>query len=93
MKYTKGNWVLSASDATLVIVSEGNAVADCRWTNMKREESEANANLIAAAPRMYEALLSLFYEGDSGELYLVDYYDEGLELAKRAIAKAEGRTP
>jgi hypothetical protein len=50
-------------------------------------DKEANARLIAAAPEMYEALKTLVAEWDrsllSGEAY---------EIARDAIAKAEGRS-
>lgn len=54
------------------------------------EEAEANANLIAAAPDMYEALKEFFklLEGDKAPKWrAIAFYD----IAKKALAKAEGR--
>lgn len=52
---------------------------------------EANANLIAAAPELYEALMALLPEG-WGDDDTMDHM-RGVKLARLAIAKAEGREP
>lgn len=62
-------------------------------------EAEANANLIAAAPDMYEALKAIIAEGTRcldevqqdtpvSALYNIDLVDR---IAKQALAKAEGK--
>jgi len=62
-----------------------------------REEREANARLIAAAPDMYEALCKLEYWFDTDQEILdaMSDYDrrdhfEKLEMIRAAIAKAKG---
>src|SRR5688500_2672397 len=61
--------------------------------------SDANARLIAAAPDLYEALLSLIPSHRSPFIrcwcphgYIHHEHTPGCVLARAAIAKAEGRT-
>ena len=60
-----------------------------------REEIEANGRLIAAAPELLVALTELVAEHDAKELPQGHYPRDtgGMELARNAIAKAEGLTP
>jgi hypothetical protein len=54
-----------------------------------REECEANAHLIAAAPDLLEAL-RLLLEASDGLNGESEWLDERLNAARAAIAKAEG---
>ena len=88
MNYTKGEW--KAWDKYIV----------CDGVTLAKVESLANANLIAAAPDMYEALKTygsalMFLEGNFKERFsytelesLNQAYRKGFE----ALAKAEGKT-
>lgn len=59
-QFTTGPWLVEREkndDAFYVRVNRTHAPTVCKLTpNKSDEESEANANLIAAAPEMYEAL-------------------------------------
>ena len=89
MNYTKGEWKSEALDEILIdeILIMGNETT-CVAKIVKTycpECQEANANLIAAAPEMYEALkemLKYFNERGIAPLY----------TWRQALAKAEGKT-
>ena len=82
---TKGNWTKSG---LLITQIERNVlIADCRQgTNLN--EMDANAQLIAAAPAMYEALKELMQAIDNGyELIGADRESR----IKQALNLAEGK--
>ena len=86
--YTPGPWGIEKWDRACLIIS-GQAIIAPAPDSASREEREANARLIAAAPELLEACKEalviakhLKHDADSW-LYV--------ELAKKAIAKAEGR--
>ncbi len=54
-----------------------------KWCKLDREESLANAHLIAAAPKMYE-ILKMLLDGDSINDFTID-----IEVAK-LLAQARG---
>ena len=56
-KHTPGPWAVRHDD--MVCSKEGRIIADCESTSPPIAEDKANATLIAAAPAMYEALLSI----------------------------------
>lgn len=60
MNYTKGEWKINEIDKRLVqvkiIPNLRFGIADCGNTGLPANEELANANLIMAAPDMYEAL-------------------------------------
>ena len=100
VKHTPGPWKkeINDYDRSLEITDrKGKPIANiysgflcCEWDFiMTQEEEKANANLIAAAPDMYEALKELFklLEGDKAPKWrAIAFYD----IAKKALAKAEG---
>ena len=94
-KHTPGPWVVRNHDA--VYAQSGRFIADCELTpygsrpQPPNSTDEANANLIAAAPAMYEALqkISALYlkaAESEGEFFL-DEAEIG-SLADDAIAQA-----
>jgi len=94
--YTKGEWqMLHTIDGKFNIFTDKGLIGRV-WDNI--EGAEANAHLIAAAPRMYEAL-SKFRDAmlsDSVKLYSKGLpsqveMEKLIEQMKQAIAKAEGR--
>ena len=57
----------------------------------KKENQQANANLIAAAPDLYEALEALYTEQIGAPLLSREkQYSEAIEKARAALRKAEG---
>ena len=97
-KFTKGDWkttIVELKDFFLCAV--GSVEAErviCHTTpdpKMTSEECKANANLISAAPDMFNALEELlaqvkqFTDGNIGEQ---DYFRDEISNAKKAIKKA-----
>lgn len=99
-KFTPGKWEVPAGSKIVRIggiVLE--MVADCDIKYRNAEENEANANLIAAAPDMYEALKKVEQYGNDRFLSQFSNMDELVtELkflagkAKAALAKANPQT-
>lgn len=52
MDYTKGDWKLNTPDRPCFVVSDSKYICYV----LRNEETEANANIITAAPKMYETL-------------------------------------
>jgi hypothetical protein len=91
MKHTPGQWeygceVEYGRDIRCgdIWVGTANGPHDGNEGFPSSEECEANARLIAAAPDMYEALLTVM------SYWHKDQYEA---VVKAAIAKAEGRQP
>lgn len=53
-KFTQGKWAVG--ECRQVLTEDGRTVADAGCSTFPKEEQEANARLIAAAPEMYEML-------------------------------------
>jgi hypothetical protein len=102
-KHTKGPWEYAGGNDGSCEVNIGETtVGICRWDKntgiyvIDREEMEANANLIAAAPEMLEALKKTFVIfkalADAG-LYpmplMQENGGEGWQFITKAIEKAE----
>lgn len=92
MKHTKGPWEKMGP----IVRSKSGDICDCRciWTrggdpNMEVPLSEANAQLIAAAPELLEALEVALIGLLQVEDPLVETSD-AIIAAKQAIAKADG---
>ena len=105
-KFTPGPWSISddrewdGSDSLDILTSGGWGdglpwIAGVHGANVgpkDKEETEANANLIAAAPEMYEALKTT--AGNLRSLIAATNcrtYDVWLETAESALAKADGK--
>lgn len=100
-KHTPGPWVVTQHSAGMICV----AGPDCKdlcavgYNRTDGRDDAANAALIAAAPAMYEALkhlvkveelrLQATTENDYVDLVIADKHLQ--ELAKAALAKAEGQ--
>lgn len=96
MEYTKGEWKVGfPEDGTLFIrVRTSRAVRRIATIFDNREENLANAQLIAAAPDLYEALKALtthFKLSPHLDNLRTGYDEDYIEQAERAIAKAEGK--
>ncbi len=91
--YTKGGWEADTADSNMInVFSSNQVVAICRkdgW-DLNIKEAEANAQLIASAPDMYEALkaaLDFFTQYDIQQKVI-----SGISLQlNQALAKAEGK--
>ncbi len=99
--YTKGEWYVEDRHTSLVVlcIPEGKdspiVIADLDTSDCTLLEDEANANLIAAAPKMYEALKELKEVCDTlAETEPDTELPLALALAicggKEALAKADG---
>jgi len=94
MNYTKGEWKAEQDAANSIRIfsqdsEQISSVMDYDGNDIT-EEMEANAHLIAAAPDMYEALLSALgaiATEDSGE----GWVKEITGVITKAMAKAEGK--
>ncbi|AUS00805.1 hypothetical protein NVP1278O_70 [Vibrio phage 1.278.O._10N.286.54.E8] len=82
-KFTKGPWKLSENRDSYLIASENTGFSIC-YTTLSEDVDKYNANLMAAAPEMYE-FLDIFVklvEDDSSEDFLYKFNDIKLLLAK-----------
>ena len=92
MEYTKGEWVVHEwGDKFQVVeaevkVTEKPGIIMAGQLIIAKEITEANAHLIAEAPRMYEALKELTKEYDPQESW-----SPGINKALKALAKAESK--
>lgn len=83
-QHTKGEWKIGKSLRCLVGTNEPEvlAIADCNIDgDINKEEQQANAKLIAAAPELLEALDYIMSEINSNPMS-VQYFD--LRLIKQA---------
>ena len=98
MKHTPGKWehrFCSHPDSGYAVFSNEIMVARIDNTVGEFNQEKANAHLIASAPKLYE-ITSTFanltpdnWDRDNIETHL-DMLKIDIELAKQAIAKAEG---
>ena len=88
--YTKGEWKLAKGRRDQIMTNNGILIAQMpsyirgSAGHVPVKETEANANLIAAAPDMYEALKGLL--SVSFALFTPEY-----KAAREALTKAEGK--
>lgn len=93
MKHTSGPWKLIPNDGLILVSTSNRPAAVIYAVNSKDEEYVANANLIAAAPELLEALEEC---ADQIKSCLVDGRDKNsdsgmlLQKALVIIAKAKG---
>ncbi len=94
MEYTKGEWKAyifeTSGIADIVEQIDQRIIASCPTKTLAWDDIKANANLIAAAPDMYEALNNLHED---------IIHDEGTQvrnetqlLIYRALDKADGKS-
>jgi hypothetical protein len=88
MNYTKGEWKIRVHGLTNVIeVATPEKVRAKVYTVAEGIYKKENAHLIAAAPELYEALKEVI-----NQLYTAGSVSLGdLEIAEKALAKAEGK--
>ncbi len=87
LNYTKGEWKVSGAKNRVVTTQGGYIIPIAKMEAPEREDREANAQLIAAAPIGYELAEAVI---DA----TFDDYDDFLalkEIAKKLKAKAKGR--
>ncbi|KKL74552.1 hypothetical protein LCGC14_2063730 [marine sediment metagenome] len=99
INYTKGKWTAShPQDNHTAFISDNNfqqkILMSVQWgSDISEIEQRANAQLIAAAPDMYEVLKELLewaelsYGDDTG--IWADKYDPAIIKTKKALAKAD----
>lgn len=84
-KFTQGPWIVE--DGYAVVSEQGDYIASCSDIDSGKSTKEANANLIAAAPDIYEAL-RLMVQLATAEVHIGRAV---LDSANAALAKAEGK--
>jgi len=91
MEYTKGEWKRYGRHIHINTNNTSDEIAGVLCPGwMPREEAQANAHLIAAAPDMYEALKEITELAPRAMLKL-PYAIQAVEIAEKALAKAEGK--
>lgn len=94
-KFTPGTWEAKewACHAATTVMSGDIVVAECSGHGRNSVDSIADANLIAAAPEMYEALKKMrdSYLHDRSEDFQ-DRISDFMVAASLALAKADGGT-
>ncbi len=91
MNAVKGRWYRTADNVVMAKQEDGSVIgiADCRTVDTTPDEGRANANLMAAAPDLYENLRDLVRLADVGLIP----NKETLQQANAALAKARGEQP
>lgn len=104
-KHTPSPWeMFSHKHESIIVVSSlrsdvawiRNEYAGLRDTARSREEDEANARLMAAAPELLEALQDVLKRIENSDEWWMDNPDRGgfdAEMIKAIIAKATGESP
>ena len=102
LKVTGGDWYSKREGFSTVYVFSRiggglvQEVAACGPTNDGPDQQEANARLIAASKKLYEALEQTLLELESHQrsayCSLDGCFDETLEAARSALAAARGET-
>ena len=90
-KHTPGPWVVTEHSAGMICVAGPNNKDLCAvgYNRTEGRNDVANANLIAAAPAMYEALKRIKVLMESGDIEGRDWVEYGHII--NALAQAEGR--
>ena len=103
-KHTPGDWfVADVSRKGAAVFSDAEQIVYCAAYDkddipgtivpqrpISSEEAHANARLIAAAPKMLEALQAIYHERPRGYQYVSEYSLTIEDIARKAIAKATG---
>jgi len=97
--FTKGEWRVITNGNTLmaIVVTNRNICSfqplfESPFNRQVGGEDEANANLIAAAPDMYDALEAIIAKRTESHETEAAYIPPEIELAYKAKAKAEGKS-
>ena len=90
-QFTPGPWVVTEHSAGMICVAGPNNKDLCAvgYNRTEGRNDVANANLIAAAPAMYEALKRIKVLMESGDIEGRDWVEYGHII--NALAQAEGR--
>ena len=90
-QFTPGPWVVTEHSAGMICVAGPNNKDLCAvgYNRTEGRNDVANANLIAAAPAMYEALKRIKVLMESGDIEGRDWVEYGRII--NALAQAEGR--
>jgi len=98
MNYTQGEWLVIGHNNLVAVLRKSRYVhiADCEPGNflksdIPQNEVAVNSQLIASAPDMYEALKAILNKRVECHETESSYISPEIELAYRAIAKAEGK--
>ena len=88
-KWTKGPWSIDKRASTRVVDDADTTIASAGLASRILEDAQANAQLISAAPELYEALkachLQMLQSNNATE-----YAEEANQMAIAALAKARG---
>lgn len=90
MEYTKGDWEFSNNDGWCEIQIKEPLKSICA-VNINVTEHIPNGNLLAAAPKLLEALKELVSQVEQyskGEIATQDYFSDEIKVSKLAIEKA-----
>lgn len=87
LKVTPGPW--GVFKGTMIESKSGVFICDVLGHSTSQEEDEANANLIAAAPELLEALQAMLNKAYKQNWN--DQYPDEIETAQAAIARALGQ--
>lgn len=100
--HTPGPWVIIpggdewSSGRIATIEPKPETMADVNYwivaeVNYRRDEHAANANLIAAAPDLLEALEAFVEHNSSEEMVTITVKTADVAKARKAIARAKGK--
>jgi len=94
MEYTKGEWILDFSEehngVVSIYVPKKGTIA--RIYTRSCDNYKANANLIASAPELYEALEDIVEQAEKTKIMLpADLADSIRVFGRQVLAKAEGK--
>jgi hypothetical protein len=88
MKYTQGEWFVSGGNEIVSMPSQ------CKITNRvsgwNQQEAEANAQLIANAPAMFEALKSIveYWNTPQSGKSMNEHFERVITIAEQSVLKA-----
>ncbi len=85
MNYTKGEWKVGHY---IVYTDKSTLICNANIGIVSEGEKTANAHLIAAAPKMYEALKEIYETELNADVIRI--LQPWLERVERILAKAEG---
>jgi len=91
-QYTKGEWKKYGQHIHINTSNTSDEIATVLWPDwMPESEARANAHLIAAAPKMYEALKAFDHYLSAPYPHNMKLKKYATDLMEQALAKAEGK--